>query len=68
MTEATRQRAFERYFRGELAASAPGSGLGLSLSLVKLTAELLGGAAALANAPEGSLAASITLPASEASD
>jgi signal transduction histidine kinase len=57
--EADRARATERFFRGEAARNAPGSGLGLAL--VQAVAVLHGGTLRLEDGAPG-LRASITLP------
>ena len=58
--EADRERATERFYRGESARSTPGCGLGLAL--VQAVATLHGGSLRLADAAPG-LIAILTLPA-----
>jgi signal transduction histidine kinase len=58
--EADRNRATERFFRGEQARNTPGSGLGLAL--VQAVAALHEGSLLLSDAAPG-LRATITLPA-----
>ena len=58
--EAERERAAERFYRGETARNTPGSGLGLAL--VQAVAQLHGGSLRLADAAPG-LIAILTLPA-----
>jgi hypothetical protein len=58
--EGERERAAERFYRGETARNTPGSGLGLAL--VQAVAQLHGGSLRLADAAPG-LIASLTLPA-----
>jgi signal transduction histidine kinase len=60
--EADRQRAGERFFRGESARNTPGSGLGLAL--VQAVAQLHGGSLRLADAAPG-LEAILSLPRHE---
>ncbi len=62
---ADRQRATERFFRGETARSTPGSGLGLAL--VSAVAQLHGGSLRLEDAEPG-LRAVLCLPAGGAVD
>jgi signal transduction histidine kinase len=57
--EADRNRATERFFRGEIARNTPGAGLGLALVLA--VAQLHGGSLRLADAAPG-LVATISLP------
>jgi hypothetical protein len=52
--EAERQRAGERFFRGERARNTPGSGLGLAL--VQAVAQLHGGSLRLVDAAPGVVA------------
>jgi signal transduction histidine kinase len=58
--KADRERAAERFFRGETARNTPGSGLGLAL--VQAVAQLHGGSLRLAEATPG-LVATLSLPA-----
>jgi signal transduction histidine kinase len=60
--EAERERAGERFFRGEKARNTPGSGLGLAL--VQAVAQLHGGSLRLLDAAPG-VAAILTLPGHE---
>ena len=60
--EAERQRAGERFFRGEKARNTPGSGLGLAL--VQAVAQLHGGSLRLLDAAPG-VVAILTLPGYE---
>ncbi len=62
--EAERERAAERFYRGEAARNTPGSGLGLAL--VQAVAQLHGGSLRLADAAPG-LIAILTLPAHDQS-
>jgi signal transduction histidine kinase len=57
---ADRERAGERFFRGEIARNTPGSGLGLAL--VQAIAQLHGGSLRLADAVPGTIAI-LSLPA-----
>lgn len=54
---------FDKYYRGQQKQSEQ-SGIGLGLTLVRITAEAHGGAAAVRNAEGGGAEFSITLPAS----
>jgi signal transduction histidine kinase len=56
---ADRERATERFFRGEIARSSPGSGLGLAL--VQAVAQLHGGSLHLEDAQPG-VVAILSLP------
>ncbi len=62
MPAADRERATERFFRGETARSTPGSGLGLAL--VQAVAHLHGGEILLGDAEPG-LKATLVLPKTE---
>ncbi len=62
---ADRERATERFFRGETARNSPGAGLGLAL--VQAVAQLHGGSLELRDAAPG-LIAVLTLPAHDAAD
>jgi signal transduction histidine kinase len=62
---ADRQRATERFFRGETARSTPGSGLGLAL--VAAVAQLHGGSLRLEDASPG-LRAVLSLPTTGGAD
>ena len=62
--EAERERAAERFYRGEIARNTPGSGLGLAL--VQAVAQLHGGSLRLVDAGPG-LIAILTLPTHEQS-
>jgi two-component system NtrC family sensor kinase len=56
-------RLFDKYYRGQQMQSEQ-SGIGLGLTLVRMTAEAHGGVAAVRNAEGGGAEFSITLPAS----
>ena len=60
-----RDRATERFFRGEVARNTPGAGLGLAL--VQAVAQLHGGSLRLADAAPG-LIAVLALPAHDGPD
>ena len=59
-----RERAFERFYRGESSGRRPGTGLGLPI--VAALAGRAGGAARLVNRRGGGVVAEVTLPLSEA--
>jgi hypothetical protein len=63
--ECDRERAAERFYRGEIARNTPGSGLGLAL--VQAVAQLHGGSLRLGDAAPG-LIAILTLPAHDQPD
>ncbi len=63
--EGDRERAAERFYRGEIARNTPGSGLGLAL--VQAVAQLHGGSLRLGDAGPG-LIATLTLPAHDQPD
>jgi len=60
MSSSDRERAFDRFHRGDDARSQPGSGLGLAI--VQSIVEANGGRVALADNPGGGTVASIFLP------
>jgi signal transduction histidine kinase len=60
LTEDERERAFERFYRGESSRRRPGTGLGLSI--VGALARRSGGAARLDDAGPGEVAAVVELP------
>lgn len=55
-------RLFDAFYRGAAARTAPGSGSGLGLAVVKKSAEEMGGAVRAENAENGGLRVIVTLP------
>ncbi len=55
-------RLFDAFYRGDAARSAPGSGSGLGLAVVKKAVEEMGGSVRAENAESGGLAVIFTLP------
>ncbi len=55
-------RLFDAFYRGDAARTAPGSGSGLGLAVVKRSAGEMGGTVRAENMPEGGLRVVVTLP------
>lgn len=66
MTEATRTRAFERFFQGPRFGAEPSGGMGIGLSLVKELVELHGGTVGLRSSPGQGTEVLVHLPLASA--
>ena len=55
-------RLFDVFYRGDAARTAPGSGSGIGLAVVKSSAQAMGGAVRAENAPGSGLRVIVTLP------
>lgn len=58
-------KLFDAFYRGDAARTAPGSGSGLGLAVVKKAVEEMGGAVRAEGAPDGGLRIVFTLPLAE---
>ena len=63
LTPEEKERAFERFYRGDKGRRRHQSGAGLGLAIVKHAAQAHGGRAALESRPDGETTFTITLPA-----
>jgi two-component system OmpR family sensor kinase len=62
MTEASRDRAFERFFRADAARARGSGGAGLGLALARALVEAQHGTIELSPTPGGGLTVTIALP------
>ena len=68
VTEVQLPKLFDAFYRGDAARTAPGSGSGLGLAVVKKAAEEMGGSVRAENGSSGGLRIRFTLPLAKEGD